>query len=129
MSEISPLVFPGIADEVKEDYLLKYKAWNGLTLDIILEATSFACGVRKNTIISSSRKHEAVRARTVFMMIARVLIGARVVDIGSFVRRDHSSVSAAQLRHNNWMSTYNEYAYLYNKTFKDCAKHIISYDY
>jgi len=129
MNDISPFIFPGIADEVKEDYLLKSKTWNGLTLDIILEATSFACRVRKETIMSSSRKHEVVRARTIFMMIAKALMGARVVDIGSFIRRDHSSVSAAQLRHNNWMSTYDEYAYLYNKTFKDCAKHIISYDY
>ena len=58
-----------------------------------------------------------------------VTIGNGVVDIGSFIGRDHSSVSTAKLRHNNWMSTYDEYAYLYNKTFKNCAKHIIIYDY
>ena len=129
MSEISPLVFPGITEKIKEAYLLKVKTWNGLTLDIILEASSSVCDVKKAVIISSSRKHEAVRARTVFMIIARTLMKVRTVDVGDFVGRDHSSVCAAQLRHNNWMSEkfrYNEYAYLYNKTFENCCKYVIN---
>lgn len=129
MSEISPLVFPGITEKVKETYLLKIKTWNGLTLDNILEASSSVCEVEKDVIISNSRKHEAVRARTIFMIIARTLMKATTVDVGDFVRRDHSSVCAAQLRHNNWMSEkfrYSEYAYLYNKTFENCCKHVIS---
>ena len=129
MSEISPLVFPGITEKIREAYLLKVKTWNGLTLDIILEASSSVCDVKKAVIISSSRKHEAVRARTVFMIIARTLMKVRTVDVGDFVGRDHSSVCAAQLRHNNWMSEkfrYNEYAYLYNKTFENCCKYVIN---
>ncbi len=128
MNKINPFIFPGIADEVRKSYLHEFKTWNGLTLEIILETSSFVCGVDKDLIASKSRKHEVVRARTIFMIASRALIRTGVVQVGNFINRNHSTVSASYKRHTNWMCTYDEYAHLYNKTIKNCAKHIITYD-
>ena len=73
--------------------MLEAKKKDGVTLDAVMYACSIVTGVGVDIIKSKSRLSEAVQARQYFYYISNNLLNYRMVNIGRYVDRDHSTIS------------------------------------
>jgi chromosomal replication initiation ATPase DnaA len=123
--KIPPLLYVGLEESARNKILRHNKLQTGLTMDIVMDVTCEITGVSKFNVLSRSRLHEHVIARTIFEAVSRNLISIDVVSIGNYVNRGHGTVVSTIQKHERWVKHYPKYANLFMPVYNKCSTYII----
>ena len=119
-------VYPGLPQKEREDIIYEFGEFNGLTIPIVLRIVAEVFNVRIEQILSSTRKHEVVRARFATMAICRSLLGYTYARIGGSLDRDHATVMYGIRTSNNWIKYgYGDYHKLFKLAYGKCSLNIL----
>jgi chromosomal replication initiation ATPase DnaA len=122
---IPAYVYAGLPDLTRNKILRINKLQTGLNMDIVMDVTCEVTGISKYNVVSKSRLHEHVIARTIFEAVSRNLVSIDVVSIGNYVNRGHGTVVNTIQKHERWIKYYPKYSNLFMQVYNKCSTYIL----